>query len=98
MALRVVIRTAARLDLVTAAEWYEDREPGSALPLELFDEFDEVLALISEHPEAFPLFEGPIRRAILKQFPYGIYYVVEAEQIVVLYFIAMAQEEGPASR
>jgi toxin ParE1/3/4 len=98
MALRVVIRTAARHDLVAAAEWYEEREPDSDLPLELFDEFDEVLALVAKHPEAFPLFEGPIRRAVLKQFPYGIYYTVEPEEIVVLYFIAMAQEEGPASR
>lgn len=69
-----------------------------SLALELFDEFDEVVALVAEHPEAFPFFEGTIRRAVLKQFPYGIYYTVEPEQIVVLYVIAMAQEQGPASR
>ena len=98
MALRIAVRTAARHDLVAAAEWYEEREADSALPLELFDEFDEILALVAEHPEAFPLFEGPIRRAVLKQFPYGIYYTVEPEQVVVLYFIAMAQEQEPTSR
>jgi hypothetical protein len=34
---------------------------------------------------------------VLKQFPYGIYYTIEPERVVVLYFIAMAQEQGPDS-
>jgi hypothetical protein len=52
-----------------------------------------VIALIREQPEPFPLFESPVRRAILTTFPYGIYYTIEPERITVLYFIAMAQEQ-----
>jgi len=95
MARRVAISPQARIDLVTAAEWYEEREPDSLLPLELFAEFDEIIELIAEHPEAFAKFEGEVRRAILKQFPYGVYYTVEPERVVVLYLVAMAQEQGP---
>ena len=94
MAKRVVIARAAKLDLVAAAEWYEEREPDSLLPLELFAEFDDVVALIADNPHAFPRYRGDTRRAILRQFPYGVYYVVEPEQVVVLYFVAMAQERG----
>jgi plasmid stabilization system protein ParE len=95
MRLRVVIAPAAKADLVAAAEWYDEREPDSLLPLELFAEFDSVVDLIAETPEAFPRYNGDVRRAILRQFPYGLYYVVEADRVVVLYFIAMAQERGP---
>jgi plasmid stabilization system protein ParE len=95
MRLRVVISPTAKVDLVAAAEWYEEREPDSLLPLELFAEFDSVVDLIAENPEAFPRYRGETRRAILRQFPYGLYYLVEADRIVVLYFIAMAQERGP---
>jgi hypothetical protein len=95
MSPRVVIYPEARIDLVAAAEWYEEREPDSLIPLELFAEFDEMIELIREHPEAFPKFDGEVRRAILKQFPYGVYYSIESDHVAVLYFVAMAQEEGP---
>jgi toxin ParE1/3/4 len=98
MAHRVVIFPEARIDLVTAAEWYEEREPDSLIPLELFAEFDVTVELIAEHPEAFPKFDGEVRRAILKQFPYGVYYSIEPDHIAVLYFVAMAQEQGPERR
>jgi toxin ParE1/3/4 len=98
MTLPIVVRPEARIDLVSAAEWYDEREPDSMLPVELFEEFDEMVALIAERPEIFPLFRGEVRRAIMKQFPYGIYYAIEPEQIVVLYFIAMAKEEEPSPR
>jgi hypothetical protein len=95
MTTRVFVSPAARGDLAKAAEWYEQREPGSSIPLELFDEFDEMVSLIGERPEAFPRFDDDVRRAVLKQFPYGIYYTIEPDRVVVLYFIAMAQEQGP---
>lgn len=95
MSLPVIVTPEARADLVRAAEWYDEREPGSSIPLELFDEFDSMVALIAERPEAFPLYRGEVRRAILTQFPYGVYYLIEPERVVVLYFIAMAQEHGP---
>ena len=94
--MRVVVSPTARVDLVEAAEWYESRDPDADIPVKLFAEFDATLALIQEHPEAFPLFDGEVRRAILSRYPYGLYYAVESTRIVVLYFKAMAQEEAPA--
>jgi len=95
MTLRVRIQPEARIDLVTVAEWYDEQGPDANLPLQLFAEFDAVVDLIREQPTAFPIFEGEVRRAILSQFPYGIYYAVESDCVVVLYFMSMAQEEGP---
>lgn len=93
MALPVVVSPQARLDLVEAAEWYDEQDPDANIPIRLFEEFDSMVALIGERPDAFPPFEGPARRAILTTFPYGIYYVVEPQRVAVLYFIAMAQEQ-----
>ena len=97
MTLPVRVEPQARIDLVTIAEWYDEQDPDANLPLQLFEEFDSVVSLICERPEAFPVFEGEVRRAILHQFPCGLYYTVERECIVVLYFISMAQEQGPGA-
>ena len=96
--LPVRIEPKARIDLVTVAEWYDAQDPDANLPLQLFEEFDSVVDLIRERPEAFPIFDGQVRRAILSQFPCGIYYTVEPDCVVVLYFISMAQEQGPGTR
>jgi hypothetical protein len=95
--LPVRIEPQARIDLVTIAEWYDEQDPDASLPLQLFEEFDSVVDLIRDRPEAFPVFEGQVRRAILHQFPCGIYYTVEPDSIVVLSFISMAQEQGPGT-
>lgn len=95
MTLQVRIEPEARIDLVAVAEWYDEQDPGANLPLQLFAEFDTVIDLLREQPEAFPIFEANVRRAILRQFPYGIYYVIDADCVVVLYFASMAQEVGP---
>jgi hypothetical protein len=62
MRLRVVITPTAKVNLVTAAEWYEEREPDSLLPLELFAEFDSVVDLIAENPQAFPRYRSRAQR------------------------------------
>jgi hypothetical protein len=98
MALASEITSDAAAQLFVAAQWYDEREPGSTLGLELMAEFDQVLALICENPMMFPPYEGAVRRAVLDRFPYAIYYEPEGDRIVVLTFLAMRQEQGPGRR
>ena len=93
MALTAHIRPYATAQLYAAAAWYQEQEPEQDLWLELIAEFDEVVNLVSENPEIFIEWEAPVRRAVLKRFPYALYYLVEPERIVVLRFLAMAQEQ-----
>jgi plasmid stabilization system protein ParE len=43
-----------------------------------------VLDRIRENPELYPLARNSIRRAVLRRFPYLLFYLVEPRRIVVI--------------
>jgi plasmid stabilization system protein ParE len=45
---------------------------------------DACLAAVGRNPQAFPVVHEQVRRALLRKFPYVLFYLVEAERIVVL--------------
>jgi plasmid stabilization system protein ParE len=98
MGSRALIRPKAEANLYAAASWYQDQEPGSSLWLELLGEFDVVVSQLCAYPESAPVYEGRIRRALLRRFPYALYYLIEDEQIVVITFLAMKLEQGSGTR
>ena len=79
---RIVFRPQAELEVVDAWHWYRVRraETGQAF----VDEFNRCIDRISATPETFPKMEGEIRRALLRRFPYGIFYRVTDEELVVV--------------
>ena len=82
MSIRVVFRAAANHDIDDAFAWYERQQVG------LGDRFVKALGMVVErirmNPEAYTCVRGVIRRAILPRFPYLLFYVAEAERIVVI--------------
>ena len=42
------------------------------------------LASIEREPRSYPLAAAEVRRALVRRFPYALYFVVDAEAIVVL--------------
>ncbi len=82
MTPRFLFRPAARADLRVARDWYADQQPG--LELELRDMVDITLAGIRDHPERYAEIDPGIRRAVLRKFPYAIFYRSRADVIEVL--------------
>lgn len=81
--MRVVYRLAAALDIGEARAWYEDIQPGVGVRFQ--QALEALERLIAEHPDAFPAVHGPIRRALLKRFPYALYYQqLDAETVEVI--------------
>lgn len=82
MTLEVRFRPEAEQDLSDAAVWYEEQRSG------LGDQFlDEVLAVVSsvaETPRQYPVVHSKIRRALMRRFPFGVYYRAEDGSVVVL--------------
>ena len=72
----------AESDVRSAASWYEDQR--KALSDEFRADLDRVTATILENPQAFPKIRGRCRRALMKRFPYGVFYLLEARGVVVL--------------
>ena len=80
--MTIVLRRTAERDLEQATAWYEQQRAG--LGSEFMDSVRERLSGISENPEAYPLIFKTIRRALLRGFPYGLFYIKEVGRIVVL--------------
>lgn len=72
----------ARLDILEARSWYEERVPG------LGDEFvravDASAAGILRFPTAYPEVHRDVRKAVLRRFPYSLLFAVDQADLVVL--------------
>jgi plasmid stabilization system protein ParE len=82
MKLSVVIRPEAEADLAEAYQWYEEKRPG--LGERWLLSVEAALSAIQRFPESFPVVHQHVRRALLRRFPYGVFYVVEGSAVVVL--------------
>ena len=85
---RFLVEPEAEAELDEAFSWYEGRAAG--LGSEFVRAVRAAFALIRRNPEQFPRVRSDIRRALVRRFPYAVYYVVEPEQVVVLGVMAVS--------
>jgi plasmid stabilization system protein ParE len=79
---RLTIRPDAELDVSDATAWHEKRRTG--LGDEFLDELDSVLRRVSKSPFQFPKVKNNIRRALLRRFPYAVYFGVTRESVEII--------------
>lgn len=82
MTYTAVIRPQAAEEARRARLWYEKQKPG--LGARFVSAIDEAIQRIASNPLAFPLVHGEIRRTVVRQFPFGIYFRVQARDVVIL--------------
>lgn len=82
MSHRFLIRPEAEADLAEAKRWYEQRREGLGADFLLCVE--EALQRMGRHPELYPVVYKDVRRAVIRRFPYGIFYRLMGEEIVVI--------------
>jgi len=75
-------RPEAESDIEGAAVWYEKQREG--LGTHFLDEVLGTCETISENPNLCPVVHRHTQRAIMHRFPFGIYYRIEDELIVVI--------------
>jgi plasmid stabilization system protein ParE len=80
----VEIAEAAVAELVDAYDWYEKQRPG--LGEELLAEFETVQRHLEKHPLSYPVVDGQTRRALTRRFPYGVFYEILENQVVITAF------------
>ena len=79
---RLVLQPEADAELLEAMQYYELRKAG--LRDEFFLAVDDALSAIRRRPESFPLVHADVRRALVRRFPYGVYYFVDDHDIIVI--------------
>jgi plasmid stabilization system protein ParE len=79
---RLSLRDDARHDIAAAAQWYEDQRPG--LGFEFTRAVRATLAAIEREPQRYPLARGEVRRALLRRFPYAVYFIADPDRTIVV--------------
>jgi hypothetical protein len=79
---RLIVRPEAELDALEAASWYEGERAN--LGTEFLDELQTTFSRVEEGPQRFPVVFLEVRRAILHRFPFGVFFIVESDNAVVL--------------
>ncbi len=82
--MKLLYTDRALLDLEIAFDWYESQFPG--LGLEFLDCIEEKIRKIQNLPEAYPVHHENFRRALVRKFPFSVFYTIE-EQVIVLHAV-----------
>ncbi|MBI4603928.1 MAG: type II toxin-antitoxin system RelE/ParE family toxin [Planctomycetes bacterium] len=82
MTFDVKVRKQARRDLKQAAQWYEGQERG--LGKSFIAQVDAVLDSVGRSPFLHPVVYKDVRRALVRRFPYAVFYRVTTDTILVL--------------
>ncbi|WP_148862720.1 type II toxin-antitoxin system RelE/ParE family toxin [Marinobacter fonticola] len=64
---------AAEAELNEATDYYESIQPG--LGMGLAEEVEKAIIRAVKFPQAWSYIRKPIRRSLVKRFPYGVLYV-----------------------
>ncbi len=91
--MQVIVRPAAEADVQEASDWYEGREPG--LGGQFLDELKETFTRVRHMPLQFPDVGRNVRRALLRRFPYAVYFVLRNESRVVVIAV-LHQRRNPS--
>lgn len=80
--MSITVRSEAAADIGEAFLWYERQRAG------LGDEFlaavQSAVGDVAAHPTRYPVIHRDTRRALVHRFPYGIFYRVYGEVVVVV--------------
>jgi hypothetical protein len=86
------VRPEAEIDAFEATLWYEGERPG--LGGELLDAVREVFGHVAASPNRFPIVSENVRRALLRRFPFGVFFVVEDDAPTVIAIMHLHRDPG----
>lgn len=88
---KLIVRRAARFDVRSIREWYESNEGG--LGDRFLIELENVVGRVRAAPNQFPEIGRSLRRALLRRFPYSVYFLDRGDAIIV--FAVLHQHRNP---
>lgn len=92
MSSRLVVRPEAEADIEAAYLWYEEQRPGLG---EIFlAELRHTLDRVVDNPRLYQEVYPEARRALPRRFPYGIFYLIAGDEVVVLAVTHQARHPG----
>ena len=81
---------AVEFDVEAAFQWYETEEGG--LGYEFLKQLRGCYERLLNNPLAYQELRSGIRRALTRQFPYAVYFSIEAEIILIVAVLHIARD------
>jgi plasmid stabilization system protein ParE len=82
----------AEEEFLGAIDWYEEHEEN--LGLDFAREVYAAIGRAAEHPSAWPVLQGEVRRCQTRRFPYGLLYSEEPDGIFILAVMHLHRDPG----
>ena len=89
---KVIFTPGATDDVAEAYAWYEEREPG--LGEDFLRCVEACLLLALRNPRLFPCALDDFRRALIRRFPFEIFYEPTPEGLVIYSVFHCSQDPG----
>jgi len=89
VAYRLKLRAQARDEFLEAVDWYLNRSVGTAE--RFIDGVEAALSSVQENPLKYQVFHRRVRRAFVRDFPYGVFFRVSDETILVIAIAHLAR-------
>ena len=80
--MKVIIQPEAEEDIFDSYRWYEERDKG--LGEEFLRSIDACIASVQRNPLSYPIVHKQIRRALLRKFPHGLFYIIDNDNLIIL--------------
>lgn len=91
MTPQLVVSAEAAADINEAVTWLGDISPN--LPVRFQAELERVYASILDYPQIYPVVYKTFRRALLRRFPYSIFYILDASVVLIVAVIHQSRDE-----
>jgi plasmid stabilization system protein ParE len=78
----LIISPAAKKHIKDAFRWYQQHAP--LVGTKYLEQLETTFARIESNPLLYAVVYRTVRRAMLDRFPYGVFFVVEPQQITVI--------------
>jgi len=93
---QVLFTQPARADIAAARDWYESQASG--LGERFLSELDTIVERLASNGLQFPIILRDVRRARLHSFPYGLFFRVEPDAVMVIACFPASRNPGQWQR
>lgn len=91
MSFQLRITSLAENDISNAALWYNEKSLG--LGKEFLDSIELAFSIITQNPHLFQDRYKNVKIIFTTRFPYGIYYIIEENQLIILAVLHTKMDE-----
>jgi toxin ParE1/3/4 len=88
--LPLSVQPRAEREALKAARWYEREAAG--LGRAFLESVEQALLAVEENPYQSPELYRDIRRALVKRFPYGVFFRIRPQEVRVLAILHLARD------